>query len=154
MEKNLLDDIFNTPEEQVETFMEAIKSLVADPGDYSRVVSGAVDQVSAPELVDQQSGYIRISHGHHGEDYVWHISAFHPKKPWRVSIDRVVYAIAKVMNGVIPQTIEVRIFLPMADWDLQEITFKAMGLSVAWNVNGTSIAKMNLKLFEVLNTLV
>ncbi|NDC22605.1 MAG: hypothetical protein EBZ49_00520 [Proteobacteria bacterium] len=154
MEKNILDDIFNTPEEQVETFMEVIKPLVTDPNSFSRVTGGQPDQISAPSLVDQVSGWIRIQHGWHGEDYVWHISAHHTKKPFKVSIDRVVYAIAKVMNDVIPQTVEVKIWLPMQDWEIQEITFKAVDLASSWNVSEESINKLNLKLFEVLGTLV
>lgn len=154
MENNILDDIFNTPEEQVETFMEVIKPLVTDPNSFSRVTDGKPDQIAAPSLVDQVSGWIRIQHGWHGEDYVWHISAHHPKKPFRVSTERVVYAIAKVMNDVIPQTTEVKIWLPMQDWEIQETTFKAVGLASVWSITDDILNKLNLKLFDVLGTLV
>lgn len=151
MEKNILDDVFNTPDEQIETFMDVLKSnnVVAD-----NRFSGTPDQIEAPELIDQTSGFIRIQHGYHGEDYVWHISAFHRQKQFKVSIERVCYAIAKVMNTVIPQTTEVKMWLPMKDWEIDEITFKAMGLKSAWNITAQNLNKLTAEVFVVLNTLV
>lgn len=153
--KNILDDVFNTTEEDVETFVEAIGPLIGESDDYSRrVASGKPEQVQAPQLVEQTSGFIRIQHGWDGSNYVWHISAWHHQRPFKASIERVMYAIAKIMNAVIPQSVEVKIWPPYQDWDIQEITFKAMDLDDHWSITKKSLDEMNLKLFEVLNTLV
>jgi hypothetical protein len=149
----ILDDIFNAPEEQVETFMEAIKPSVVSP-EFSRMAQDRPDQISIPELAEQVSGLIRIQYGYHGEDFVWHICAPHPPRPFKVSDDRVIYAIAKTMNAVIPNTVEVKIWLPMSDWEVREFTFKAMNLKACWNISGKELEQLNIKLFEVLNTLV
>lgn len=153
MDKSILDDVFGKTEEEVETFMDAIKSQVTAPDKYSRMAEDRPDQVSAPELTDQISGDVRVQSGFHDMDYVWHISC-NPKKKWKGSIDRICYAIAKTLNDVIPQTVEVKIFLPYADWDLQEITFKAIGLRDCWSITDQVITDLNLKLLQVLNTLV
>ena len=153
MEKSILDDVFGKTEEEVETFMDAIKSQVTVPDKYSRMAEDRPDMVSAPEFTDQISGSIRIQSGKHGDDHVWHISC-DPRKQWKVSLERVCYAVANVMNGVIPSTVRVNIFLPYADWDVQEITFKAIDLGNCWNVSDKVISDMNIKLMTILNTLV
>jgi len=156
VDRNLLDDVFGKSEEQIETFVEAISDAITDPNkdDIDKIKSGEPDKISAPEFIDQTSGFIRVSHGWHDADYVWHIAPNHIKKPFKISAERVVYGIAKVMNEVIPQDCEVKIWLPYADWDIQEYTFKAMDLRSHWQVSEEAIGKMNLNLFELLNTMV
>jgi len=157
-DEDILKRVFETPEKDVETFMEAMKPN--DPNNsreerfHDPRIGGKPDQIKAPELSDQKSQLIRIQHGWHHEDYVWHICPWHHKKPWKVTLERVIYATAQVMNQTIPHNVEVKIWLPMRDWEIPEVTFKAIGLSHQWNVNDKAIGEMNLKLFEVLNTLV
>jgi len=161
----LLDDVFGAPEEDVETFMDLLSSneVVVNKGAPSMesiarsAAEDRPDQISYPVLVEQLSGLIRIQHGTHGEDYVWHIAPYHPKKHvvnYKVSVQRVVYAIAKIMSEGLPSHIQAKIWLPYADWEIQEITFKAMGLNNEWSVNAKTIDAINLKIFETLNTLV
>jgi hypothetical protein len=149
-ERNLLDDIFSPTEEQIETFLD----VLGDTTDAQRVIAGTPEKVAAPELVDQTSGWIRIQHGWHADDYVLHMANARPTKPFRVSTERVVYAIAQTMNLFIPDTVVVNIYLPKPDWDVPEITFKCIDLKAAWSVNEAVITKMVLKLFLVLNQLV
>lgn len=151
--QNILDQVFSTPEEEVQTFMDVIKESVEEADAMREVVDGKKADIKAAELRTQQSGYIQITHGWHGEDYVWHICPFEKRKPWKASIERVCYATAQVMNEVIPQEIEVKMWLPYADWDIKEITFKAIGIAECWNVQEKDLRRMTLRLFEVLNTL-
>ena len=155
--KTIWEDVFGTPEDQVETFLDVIKDKggVVDPeaSDFSRIVNGVADRIEAPNLVDQTSGFVRIQHGWHGKDYVWHISPIKSRRSWRVSVDRVIYATAKMMSGSIPDDIEVKIWKPYLEWEVKEITFKAIGLKDRWAFSQSVMDKMHLKLFEVLNTL-
>lgn len=156
-EKNLLDDIFNTTDDEVETFMDAIAPLVKDAqkDDLGKIAKGEPEQISAPEsLIDQVTKFISIQHGWHDKAYVWHFAPSHPKKPFKYPLDRVVYGIAKAMNDVIPSNVEVKIWLPYADWDIQEITFKAMDLKDEWSVTDAIISKLTEGLFEILNQMV
>ena len=155
-EKNILDDVFKTPEEEVETFVEAMSELITDPNtsDASRIVHGRPEKISYPELVIQRSGLIGIQHGWDGQNYVWHISPIHPKRPWKVSMDRVVYSIAKTMNTVIPNTTTVNFWLPHQEWEIAEITFKALDLKNVWSISNGDLEEVNKQLFEILNTLV
>lgn len=148
-DEDLLRNLFKKDEEEVETFMEVIKDRVHDPR-----VGGDPDPISAPELTDQDSNFIRIQHGWHHNDYVWHIAPRSERRPWKVSLERVVYACAQVMHPVIPQNVEVRIFLPMKDWQIPEVTFKAIDLKLQWNVERRKLEKMLDQLFEVLNALI
>lgn len=157
--EDILKAVFEAPEENVEVFFSVLADKITDPNkdDSSRIINaanGVADQIAAPELVETKSGWIRMLHGYHSEDYVWHISPWHEKKPWRVSRERLLYAIAQCMNNIIPTTIDVRIWLPKHDWEIPEYTFKAMALKSCWNVNEDQLAKLNENLFIVLNTLV
>lgn len=155
-QRNVLDAVFGAPEEHVDTFVDAMKDLqlVIDSDKMSKIVSGRPDAVKAPELTEQVNGQVRINHGWHDGDYVWHISPARAMRPWRASLERVIYAIAQTMNSVIPNTVSVRIWTPYADWDIPEITFKASNLNDEWSVTEKSIDSLNQELFKVLNTLV
>lgn len=160
IEKNVLDEIFSTPEEDVEYFMDVLAENEAfgnlDPNTQEAVASIAAtdkpDQISYPKLVEQISENIKIQHGPVEQDYVWHIS-HHPKKNYKVSIQRVTFSIAKTMNEHLPTHIQAKIWLPYADWDIKEITFKAIGLNGEWFVDKAFIDKINVDLFKVLNAL-
>lgn len=157
--ENILEQVFATPEEEVQTFMDIIKESVSEHDDNAsgkgleEVINGNVAQIGLADLLTQKSGWVQIGHGWHGDDYVWHICPSHPKKPWQVSTERVCYAVAQTMNKVVPQETEVKIWLPYAEWEIKEITFKAIDLKKCWNVDDKSIRQMTIKLFEVLNAL-
>ena len=164
-EKNLLDDIFSTPESDVETFMDllSVNKVIVNKGAMTMesiarsAAEDRPDQISYPELVDQFAGMIRIQHGVHGDDYVWHIAPHNPKRHvtnYKVTVERALYAMCKVMQENLPAEVVAKIWLPYKDWDIQEITFKAMELADKWYFNQALIDKTNAKLFEVLNTLV
>ena len=155
-EKNILDDIFSKTEEEVETFMDAVQASIGedDRSDFDSKFDDKEFAVATPEFLMQESGDIRIAHGWHGSDYVWHISTRHPKIPFKVDAKRMLYGVAKTMNDTIPDSVEVKIWLPYADWDIQEYTFKAIDLKSCWQVTGKVIEGMNLKMFNILNTMV
>jgi hypothetical protein len=153
MEKSPLEQIFESSDEDVETFVSAISDhiQVDDPFEAG-LKNGQPQQIKAPEFVFQQSGPISIEHGWDDLDYVWHI-ATHPKRPFKVNEFRLLYAIAKIMNPYIPSECEVKIWRPYAEWDIQEYTFKAMGLKNFWQFKDSDILIINTQLFEVLNSL-
>lgn len=159
MGNNRLQEIFGKSEEDLETFVDTlISSTVVDP-EMEPMLESAKDNIAtpvdAPRFVEQFSGYVRIQYGYSSEDYVWHIAAFHPKKVinFRVSIDRVIYAIATVMKAHLPSDAQAKIWRPNADWDIQEITFKALDMNDVWQFNDKLVETINKELFETLNTL-
>lgn len=153
-DEDLLRDLFKKEEEEVETFMDAIKENVHEDRVHDPRVNGAPDQISYPELVDQHSNFIRIQHGWHHEDYVWHIAPRSERRLWKVSLEKVIYACAQIMSPAIPPEVQVGIFLPNREWDIPEITFKAVGLKSQWNVQKKTVESLVDKLFETLNALV
>jgi len=160
--RDLLDDIFQTPEKDVKTFREAIDDTMIEglfPGAAKnvarKIISGEPDKLSAPKNLKMElSGFVRIYSGWHNDDYAWHIEPAAIRRPWKVSEDRVVYAIAKTMNGTIPKRIEVKIWYPPRDWEIRTFTFKAMGLKNEWSIQQQELDAVTLQLFEVLNPLV
>ena len=74
--KNVLDSIFSAPEEDVQTFKEALGGSVVEgfaPGApeelVRKIVSGQPDKVEGPKnLQVQHSGFIRIYSGWHNDD--------------------------------------------------------------------------------------
>jgi len=160
--KNVLDSIFNAPEEDVQTFREALGASAVEgfaPGAPEKVVrkivSGQPDKIDAPKNLKMQlSGFIRIYSGWHNDDYVWHLEPAAVRRTWKVSAERVVFAIAKTMHPEIPSHVEVKIWHPPRDWEIKTFTFKAMGIRREWGVTDDDLAKLTLTLFEVLNPLV
>ena len=158
--QNLLDDIFSVQPEQLATFMDAIQDAVQNDfknmqaDDVEKIKSGEPDRVKPAEQVEQILGFVRVMRGWDGDDYVWHFApARSQQRPWKVEIGYVVYAVAKVMNIYVPSTVEVKIWLPYEEWDIKEVTFKALGLRSVWNVSQRDIDRMSVQSLEVLNTL-
>jgi hypothetical protein len=141
-------------EGQLETFGDSSELGHIGMSEYSDKFSGEPDQISIPELWDEIKGQILIRHGWHGSDYVWHICTTHHRLNFKISEENLLMLCAKTMSKFIPESVEVKIWLPLADWDIQEYTFKAMDLKSAWQVQEKHIAEINTKLFEVLNTAV
>jgi len=158
--RNLLVELFDATEEEVGTFLDVITDRVDKThGSDSmslvrRLVSGEPDKVKAPKkLVESLSGFVRIFHGWHNKDYVWHIEHAAIRRPWKISIDRVIYIVAKIMHDALPD-VEAMIWPPHHDWELRTVTFKAMGLADEWSFNEVDVEKINQKLFESLNQVV
>lgn len=151
-EKNLLDEVFNTPEEDVSTFADVLKEnqVGLDWGEKD----AEAFRVEAPQLVAQISGLIQITHGWDKDTFVLHIEPYHPRRPWAVSENRVMFAIARTMNKYIPSEVKVDMYPPMQDWEIKAYTFKAIDLKKAWNFQESDTEKIVHDLFEVLNALV
>ena len=156
--------IFKTKEFDVRTFADVMRRELAKnsppvPGgvaktDFDEVASGETKKIKAPEFVQQESGFIRIEHGWHHDDYVWHVGTNHPRKDWKVSPDRLIYAIAATLDTMIPRTVKVNIYPPVADWEIKEYTIKALEVGSVWNVTKDMLTGATEKLFKVLNALV
>jgi hypothetical protein len=159
---NVVKDILHTSEEDVDTFASVIEGTmdgsdnpVIEKDVIRKLVSGQPDRVTGPkDLTESVSGFIRIFHGWHDNHYVWHIEHAAIRRPWKVSSDRVLYAIAKVSSAHIPERIEVQMWNPSVDWELKTYTMKAMNLRSDWSFREESISDLNKHLFEALNTLV
>lgn len=145
---NELEKFFSTPKEDLDEIIETFK--VGEMENFDDKEIG----VESPEFKTQEMNAIRISHGWHGSDYVWHISTKHPKIQFKVGQRDLLAVVAKTMNEVVPSNVEVKIWLPFADWDIQEYTFKAIDLKNCWQVSDKAIEGLNIKLFNALNTVV
>lgn len=155
-----LEELFSTPEKEVETFLDIIgdniewSKLGGNDSMVRRLASGEPDIVKAPKkLTPCLSGFVRIFHGWHNSDYVWHIEHAAIRRPWKVSLDRVIYIIAKIMHDHLPD-MEAKIWPPQPDWELKTVTFKAMGLSEEWSFDDGIIDTINRRLLESLNQVV
>ena len=159
--KNLLDTIFNAPEEDVEAFADVFLNdskdadfPQGDQNDIDRLRSGKPDRYrKVDEFISQKSGFVSIEHNWFYEDYVWHMCPASAKRPWKVSIERVIYAVAVTLNKHIPKTIHIDLHPPVMEWEIQEITVKARDLKNCWSISDREIEALTTELFEVLNTL-
>lgn len=158
--RNVLVELFETTEEDVGTFLDVITDRISKSGDSGsmdlarRLVSGEPDKVKSPrKLQESLSGFVRIFHGWHNKDYVWHIEHAAIRRPWKVSVDRVIYIVAKIMHEALPD-VEATIWPPHHDWELRTVTFKALGLADAWSFNEADVSSINNRIFESLNQVV
>jgi hypothetical protein len=154
--RNLLDDLFSQDEREVETFVDVIKALdlVIDPDVVSQLASDRPEKIAIPEFADQTSGGVRINHGWHDQEYVWHISPAQMRRPWKVSTERVIRTIMVIMNPIIPNHIVVKVWPPKAEWEIPEVTFKAYELKGEWCITDRAIENLNIELFKTLNELI
>jgi len=155
-----LDGFFNVSQEEAETFYDAMATTIQTGGDspkedmIRRIVSGKPDRVKMPaRLTDEVSGFVRVIHGPHGEDYVWHVEHAALRRPWKTTNERIIFIIATIMHDCLPD-IEAKIWPPAGDWELRTITFKALGLVDEWTFHESLVQKINLRLFAALNPLV
>jgi len=158
--RNVLAELFEPTEADVGTFLDVITDRIdKNSGSDStsmvrRLVSGKPDLVKAPKkLRESMSGFVRIFHGWHNKDYVWHIEHAAIRRPWKVSVDRVIYIVAKIMHEALPD-VEATIWPPHHDWELRTITFKALGLADAWSFDEADVQTINHRIFESLNQVV
>jgi len=165
--KTPLEEVFNTDEDDVKTFADILLKDSADilkekvkkgsklSGDFSgKFEQEEPDRFSSPDLRVSRNGYIEIAHGWHKDDYVLHIKPWHPKKQYRVTLQRVLFAIAKTMSKTIPDNIQVDVFPPNRQWEIPEITMKAKNLLDVWSVRNEDLLEMNEQIFKLLNALV
>jgi len=154
-----LEEFFKTSDNDVSTFVDVLKDHMGDASDrdvsFSRkLMSGLPDKVSAPRRFQESlSGFVRIFHGWHDADYVWHVEHASIRRPWKVPVDRVIYIIAKTMHDALPD-VEATIWPPQLQWELKTVTFKALNLSKEWSFSEDIIEKINNRLFEALNKVV
>ena len=156
--QSVLDHLWATPEPEVRTFSEAMRTPIAKaddgrPDQFGLELAKETAKFRSAVYVTQQSGGVIIEHGWHADDYVWHIEPA-PKRAFSVSMDRVLFAITRTFNTVIPSNIKVDVMLPFADWDRKIITFKAFALDQCWNVSESDINRLVVHVFKVLNTLI
>lgn len=160
--KALLREIYDTPKEDVEQFFEAISQNVSEdlfpgaPKESSRkLISGKPDAVKGPKNLSQEvSGFVRIWSGWHDDAFVWHIEPAQIRRPWKVSDERVMYAVAQTMNKVIPKRIKVDIWKPQRDWEIKTFTFKAQEIRLEWSIQEEDLQRLTRLLFEVLAPMV
>lgn len=160
--RKMLREIFDAPREDVEKFFDAIADNVSDelfPGapkeTQRKLVSGKPDAVKGPKNLSQEvSGFVRIWSGFHGDAYVWHIEPAQIRRPWKVPDDRVIFAVAKAMNEVLPKRVMVDIWKPQRDWEIKTFTFKAQDIKSEWSIQEDDLQKLTRTLFEVLTPMV
>ena len=149
MSDELLEVVFGMEDEEVETFEEL---LALHPQ-----ILGAKEEsleVTAKFKTEEQ-GKISLTHGHHERNYVWHIKPDPLKsKGWKVSISRVLYAIAVINNKWMPNSVIIDLSPPDEQWDIKEITVKANDALDNWAVSEETLTKVTGQFFEVLNSLV
>ena len=151
---NPLEDLFKVTEEDAATFLDSIKDLVhskTDEFDPNKFL-GEADMITTQEFISQQSGKIKISHGPHGDHYVFHISPI-PNAKIRCTEEQFIHGAVMLMNQTLPRDIMVDIFLPQSDWDIKEYTYKAYNYYADWRFNDRNLKKIITDVLEGLNAI-
>ena len=146
--KSKLEELMESSE-TLETFLESTDEPTEEFADVDLEPMTPI----APEYVDHTRGNVKIVHGQHDTDYVWHISPANPRQHFKQGAERVIVSLAVEFDKAIGQMVELRIHKPLADWEIQEYTFKAIGLMDHWSITKEMIAKLNDRLFIVAESL-
>lgn len=150
MSKKYLDIVNGTSEEELDSFVDTFETPEAMDGFDPNAETGGM----TPELKEETVGKIKINHGPHGDDYVWHISPHHPKSNFTQPADNIFRLCATIFKSLIPESIKVDVFPPKQDWEIKEWTFKAHGLMDCWQITQNEINKTNTELARVLSLVV
>lgn len=151
-----MSGVWGQPDEEqdeAETFGELLQVSEISKSEHASKFSGDPDEISIPELGEEIKGNVLIKHGWHGEDYVWHLCPTNPRMTFKTTNEGVLKVCAFVMSKIIPESVDVNMWMPLADWDIQEFTVKALALKDAWQIQDKHLKEINTKLFEVLNSL-
>jgi hypothetical protein len=160
-DRRMYSAIFTMGESDVRTFADIMRQELKKeapipnmPEGFDEVMDGTPHKALAPVFTKQESGLVVIEHGWHTDDYIWHIGHSPKRKEWKVSQERMTYALAAIIDTVIPRTVRINIHPPIADWELKEYTIKALELKSVWSVPPSSITGLTEKFFKVLNSLI
>lgn len=146
---DLIDEIHKASDEDVQYFSDIIGNVGKE---FSFNEKYRLNRTA--KFKEEKQKLIKIVHGTHESHYVWHISPLHPKRPWAVSMDRIRYAIGKILNDRVPHELVIDIFLPDASHDIDEITIKANDAANHWSMSDREFQRITGQFFDVLNTLV
>lgn len=153
--KDILDEIFGLKEEDAETFFDLVSKETKDKKpEWLGTEADTLQTKQTAMFMEQSHKFIKITHGYHDSNYVWHIAPSHPKKPWKVPMPKIFYAIGVVLNKHLPKSVIIDIYPPQVGWEMKEITIKANNVLDLWNVTKDDLAVVTGQLFEVLNELV
>lgn len=158
-EKTALEELFETKEQ---TFSEVMEDMnPSEEEDANLAVKGDPKPISKDfEQKSRGFKFINITNGWNREDFVMHIAPASHKKTWKLPLEAnyndnsVIKTIILIMNKHIPKNHQVDIHLPVSDWEIKELTFKAIKLKSVWSVTEEDLEKMILELFEELNKIV
>lgn len=142
---DVLARIFGLSEQELNQFTDVIKKEINEKP------LSTENPFKADTIIQK---YIKIVHGWNGDNYVWHISPSHERRPWKYSDGRILYAIGYVFNEVMPKSQIFDVYPPDPDWKLKEITYKGVDMKLNWSVTENDINKLNIRLLEVLSALV
>jgi hypothetical protein len=146
MDNNALKRIFETDEVDIETF--------ADVVGLNNRNDGYLGIIPTSSFSSEKQKFIEIVRGYHEQDYVWHIKTSHKDISWAASYQRVAYAIAVILNDLLPRDLQLETHLPSNSWEIEEFTIKALMVTEHWSVSQEDLDKVTGQMFEVLNTLV
>ena len=144
----------STQDEEEDTFSKYIekeKEKLVEDDFADRLQEKA--QVTPACFVKQEQGKVRITHGYHADDYVWHIRPISTRKTWRVPDLEVLRTCARVFNNYIPPNIYMDVFPPNDQWEIKEVTFKGLAFKDWFMFNDALIKEINGILFEELDKL-
>lgn len=147
MTKGYLDILKGTTNEDIEEFTDTFEVPSEISGFDPNEETGGL----SPELKEETFEKVKINHGAHGDDYVWHISPAHPKASFKQPPDNIIRLIVTIMNKMIPEHIQVQIFPPEKDWEIKEYTFKAERLVDCWQITTGHIQECNKEIGRVLS---
>lgn len=103
--------------------------VVQQPGDEPEAVS------SDAKMKNVASRLLDIEYGTYKDTYAVHLTAIHPAK--NLSTEQKVYEAMRelvlIMNEFVPQTLQVKLHPPRADWQVKVISAVIEGGATAWN---------------------
>ena len=146
---DVLDEIFETSDEDVETFSDFVQATA----DKSLTDKEVARIRSTASFVTETQKFYCIEHGRHEDHYAWHISPASEKRGWQVDIKRVVFAIAKLLRKHLPDEIIIDVHLPDVRNGVEVLTVRANDVAANWAVSEQDLATITNQLFEVLNAL-
>lgn len=147
---NILDKLFSTSVEEIETFTDLVDKVAAQKITENEMLRL---KKTSNYLVETQK-LITITHGQHDNNYVWHIVPAHEKRPWRAPIKEVLYTIGVIINKYLPRDVMFDLHRPSENYGIKEITVRANGILDHWSVQDADLQKVTGRFFEALNTLV
>lgn len=109
-------------------FMLKEAGIVQQPGDKPQ-------DISADAVMKQVSTkLVAVEYGTYQDNYAVHVTPVHPRKNLDESkVEDAIRQLILVMHEYVPQTLQVKIYPPRADWQMKVISFVIEGGATAWN---------------------
>lgn len=127
----------------IETFID--ENISEEDAEFAESL-GEARGVEVIPLNEETIGKLVLTHGYKEDDYIVTIAPI--KGKFKISEEQVIRGMIIMLDKYLPKTIEVTMFPPGKDWEIQEFAAKIKEARHAWQLSDQMLKSMAVSVAE------